>query len=184
MPRTPNRFGGGARTNANGLYFEQTISLDAALIDAGYIIRGVEVFNENSQIGLSVQKHDFYKYFLELNRIDFTRYNSKKWLPDECFVNLETNMVYIIEILRKKNTKSSVIQQVLTLNISMSLTIGLCIVFIETPSNTLKMLDAITSIMKYRQIFQDCRKVNTVMLVLGKEDKIILNMMIYTMTFY
>jgi hypothetical protein len=97
MPRTPNRFGGGARTNANGLYFEQTISLDAALIDAGYIIRGVEVFNENSQIGLSVQKHDFYKYFLELNRIDFTRYNSKKWLPDECFVNLETNMVYIIE---------------------------------------------------------------------------------------
>lgn len=97
MPRTPNKFGGGARTNANGLYFEQTTSLNTALIDAGYRIRGVEVFDGASLIGLSVQKHDFYKYFLEPNRIDFTSYNSKKWLPDECFVNLKTDTVYIIE---------------------------------------------------------------------------------------
>lgn len=127
MARTPNIFGGGARTNANGLYFEQATSLVTALIDAGYRIRGVEVFEGSSLIGLSVQKHDFYKYFLEPNRIDFKRYNSKKWLPDECFVNLETNTVYIIEknssmvkvqltknflivILRKKNMKSFVIQ--------------------------------------------------------------------------
>ena len=45
MVRTPNRFGGGARTNSNGLYFEQTTSLDAALIDAGYRIRGIEVYD-------------------------------------------------------------------------------------------------------------------------------------------
>lgn len=97
MARIPNKFGGGANTNANGLHFEQTTSLDTALIDAGYHIHGVEVFDGSLLIGLSVQKHDFYKYFLEPNRIDFTKYNSKKWLPDECFVNLKTNTVYIIE---------------------------------------------------------------------------------------
>ena len=38
MPRTPNIHGGGARTNQNGLHFEQTTSLDDALCNAGYTI--------------------------------------------------------------------------------------------------------------------------------------------------
>lgn len=97
MSRKPNRFGGGARTNANGLYFEQTTSLDEALMNTHYNIIEKEVYDGNIRIGLSVQKHDFYKYFLEPNKIDFTKYNSKKWLPDECFVNFQTNIVYIIE---------------------------------------------------------------------------------------
>lgn len=97
MARTPNRFGGGARTNANGLHFEQTTALDTALTYAGYSVSGPTVYDGTTKIGLSVQKHDFYKYFLEPNRIDYRDYNSKKWLPDECFVNLLTNTVYIIE---------------------------------------------------------------------------------------
>ncbi len=97
MPRTPNRFGGGARTNANGLHFEQTTSLNAALIDAGYHIHAVKVYNGTVLIGLSIPKHNFYKYFLEPNQIDFIQFNSKKWLPDECFVNLGNNTIYIIE---------------------------------------------------------------------------------------
>lgn len=97
MPRTPNRFGGGARTNTNGLYFEQTTSLNQALINAGYQIRESEVFDGDSLIGLSVQKYNFYKYFLEPRKIDFTKYNSKRWLPDECFVNFKKNKVFIIE---------------------------------------------------------------------------------------
>ena len=40
---------------------------------------------------------NFYRYFLEPNQIDYTDYNSKKWLPDECFVNSQTDTVYIIE---------------------------------------------------------------------------------------
>lgn len=36
MPRTPNTYGGGARTNANGLHFEQTTSLNEALANGGY----------------------------------------------------------------------------------------------------------------------------------------------------
>ena len=43
MARTPNRYGGGARTNENGLSFEQTTSLDEALIDAGYIMQSCRV---------------------------------------------------------------------------------------------------------------------------------------------
>ena len=35
MPRNPNIHGGGARTNQNGLHFEQTTSLDDALCNAG-----------------------------------------------------------------------------------------------------------------------------------------------------
>lgn len=97
MPRQANTHGGGARTNANGLHFEQTTALDTALSLAGYRVSGHKIYNGTTTIGLSVQKHDFYKYFLEPNHIDYTDYNSKKWLPDECFVNLRTNTVYIIE---------------------------------------------------------------------------------------
>jgi hypothetical protein len=97
MPRIPNRFGGGARTNANGLQFEQTTALDTELINAGYSVSDHKVYDGNTYIGLSVQKHDFYRYFLEPNQIDYAYYNSKKWLPDECFVNLQNDTVYIIE---------------------------------------------------------------------------------------
>lgn len=39
MSREPNRFGGGAQTNKNGLLFEQTTSLNEALLNAGFEIR-------------------------------------------------------------------------------------------------------------------------------------------------
>lgn len=50
MSRIPNRFGGGARTNANGLHFEQTASLDAALTDAGYHVIRNEVYDDDIQL--------------------------------------------------------------------------------------------------------------------------------------
>lgn len=156
MPRIPNRFGGGARTNANGLHFEQTTSLDTALTTAGYCVIGNKVFDGDNQIGLSVQKHDFYKYFLEPRYIRFSDYNSKKWLPDECFVNLETKIVYIIEKkfqkctgsvdeklpncdFKKRSTKNYAILSALRWNIFMYSMIGLDKAFIETLSNILKM---------------------------------------------
>ena len=39
-----------------------------------------------------------------LNDINYTEYNSKKWLPDEAFLNLENNTLYIVE---KKYQESS-----------------------------------------------------------------------------
>lgn len=97
MARRANIHGGGAGTNANGLRFEQTTDLNDALKDAGYTVLGHRVYDGNIEIGLSVQKHKFYKNFLEPANINYTNYNSKKWLPDECFINLKTKTVYIIE---------------------------------------------------------------------------------------
>lgn len=98
MPRTHNIFGGGAQTNANGLQFERDTSLDEALINAGYSVENNEVKDaEALLIGLSVQKNKLYSLFLEPHGINYSDYNSKKWLPDEAFVNFTNNTVYIIE---------------------------------------------------------------------------------------
>ncbi|NMA85461.1 MAG: hypothetical protein GX962_16540 [Epulopiscium sp.] len=97
MSRVPNRYGGGARTNINGLLFEQTTSLDETLIEAGYTLDGNKVYEGFELIGMSVPKHDIYSKFLEKKDIDYKKINSKKWLPDECFINLRTNTAYIIE---------------------------------------------------------------------------------------
>ena len=54
MPKSPNTHGGGARTNLNGLHFEQTTSLDDALYSAGYDIINHTVYRGLQQIGMSV----------------------------------------------------------------------------------------------------------------------------------
>ena len=97
MPREANRFGGGARTNANGLRFEQTTSLDDALQDAGYEVRRCYVYSGGERVGMSVQKRNLYSMFLEPNGIDYRTVNSKQWQPDECFINFEHRIAFIIE---------------------------------------------------------------------------------------
>lgn len=106
MPKKPNKHGGGVQTNANGLLFEQTTSLNKALSDAGYTINNYEVKdNQGKIIGLSVPKASFNNHFLKkLNGIDPLDYNSKEWQPDECFINYDTKTAYIIE---KKFQKSN-----------------------------------------------------------------------------
>lgn len=107
MSRTPNIHGGGAQTNKNGLSFEQATSLNDALEQAGYTIFGPHIFMDGEEIGMSVSKHQFYNDFLEPQGIDYTNYNSKKWLPDEAFVNYHMRTVYIIE-KKFQNTGGSV----------------------------------------------------------------------------
>ncbi len=98
MPRNPNKFGGGAQTNRNGLHFEQTTSLNDALIYAGFQIRNqYDVYDNDKLIGYSVNKSKFSTVFLKNHNIDYSQYNSKRWDPDEAFVNLENRTVYIIE---------------------------------------------------------------------------------------
>lgn len=97
MSRNPNRFGGGARTNQNGLYFEQTTSLNDALIQAGYNVENHIVYRENVQIGMSVPQKRLYTHFLNPNGIFYYNYNSKEWRPDEAFINFENGTAYIIE---------------------------------------------------------------------------------------
>lgn len=107
MSKNPNRHGGGARTNANGLYFEQTTSLNDALNNAGYTVREYNVYYADNLIGKSVPKRSLYTQFLEKNGINYTAYNSKRWEPDEAFINLQNNTAYIIE-KKFQNTSGSV----------------------------------------------------------------------------
>ena len=97
MARNPNRYGGGARTNENGLLFEQTTSLNEALIDAGFDIRGYSVYFNDNLIGYSINKEKFSTVFLRENGIDDREINSKRWEPDEAFINELDQTVYIIE---------------------------------------------------------------------------------------
>ncbi len=98
MVRVANTHGGGAMTNRNGLSFEQTTSLATALSEAGYQVAGNEVMDvECNIIGLSLPKYNLYTDFLEPHGIDYLDYNSKRWLPDECFINFNNETAYIIE---------------------------------------------------------------------------------------
>lgn len=97
MAKQPNIYGGGARTNINGLRFEQTTSLNDLLEEQGYEVTKCEVFRGNRLIGMSVPKRNIYNKFLEQRGIDYKEYNSKRWEPDEAFINLINNTVYIIE---------------------------------------------------------------------------------------
>lgn len=98
MKKKHNIFGGGSQTNKNGLSFERDTSLNEALISAGYIIKAEKVYDRNNKIiGLSIPKNDLYKKYLEKQNINYKDYNSKKWLPDDAFLNFNNKTIYIIE---------------------------------------------------------------------------------------
>lgn len=104
MARTPNRHGGGAQTNKNGLDFEQATSLNEAFIKEGFEIKNhYDVYYNGQLLGHSINKAKFSTYFLKKYDVDYKMYNSKRWDPDEAFINLQTQTVYIIE---KKFQKS------------------------------------------------------------------------------
>lgn len=95
--RMPNISGGGANTNVNGLQFEQTTSLDSTLESKGFEIIDNKVYFKDKKIGWSVGKNKLYTKFLTPQDIDYKKYNSKRWQPDECFINELNQTAYIIE---------------------------------------------------------------------------------------
>ena len=93
-----NTHGGGARTNANGLRFEQETSLESALKSAGYTIDGNgNVYTDGNLVAISAPKNKLYKRILEPRNIYVENILSKKLLPDGALLNIETNTIYIIE---------------------------------------------------------------------------------------
>jgi len=113
MPRIPNKFGGGARTNVNGLSFEQTTSLTDALISAGYDVRNNSVYCNDLLIGMSLSKNELYKHFLIPRGINYEDHISKRLYPDDAFINFANNTVYIIE-KKFQNTSGSVDEKLTT----------------------------------------------------------------------
>lgn len=97
MIKEHNIYGGGAKTNENGLFFEKYTSLNDCLEDNGYTINDINVFDAQALlVGLSTPKMKLYT-FLEGQGIDYTKYNSKRWSPDDAFINFSNKTVYIIE---------------------------------------------------------------------------------------
>lgn len=97
MIKEHNIYGGGRKTNKNGLLFEKETSLNDSLINAGYTIEGRSIYDKNyKKVGLTIPQRSFYHY-LEDCGIHYLDYNSKKWLPDEAFINFRNNTLYIIE---------------------------------------------------------------------------------------
>ena len=93
-----NKSGGGKNTNINGLGFENKCLLNDLLRSNEYIVKDFNVYDEfENLVGKSLNKHKFYSEFLKLEGINYKDYNSKKWLPDDCFVNYKNKKVYIIE---------------------------------------------------------------------------------------
>ena len=87
---------GGAKTKT-GLAFEEKFSLVENLILAGYEVSQSNVFHSSKPIGIVFSKHGLYSKFLKPNKIDYREVWSKKLLPDDAFVNLRTNTLYVIE---------------------------------------------------------------------------------------
>ena len=97
MQKNPNKAGGGFRTNQNGLLFEQTTSLNLALINAGFDINQYDVYRNGEFIGRSINKIAFSNVFLQEHGINYLDYNSKRWEPDEALINELNHTFYIIE---------------------------------------------------------------------------------------
>lgn len=96
MTRQANTHGGGAATNAHGLYFEQETSLCDALRKNGYTVNNDgKVFLGNEFIGYCLAKSKFVSFLAE-QCVDIS-VNSHKLLPDDALINYNNNTVYIIE---------------------------------------------------------------------------------------
>lgn len=99
MPRNPNRYGGGSRTNRNGLHFEQTTSLNEALRNAGFEIRDYyDVYFNGQLIGHSINKAEFSTVFLRANGINDRLINSK---DGNLMKPLSTNQIVPYILLKK-----------------------------------------------------------------------------------
>ena len=91
-----NIYGGGAMTNFYGLRFEQETSLEVALKNIGCVVRGSNVMVNGETIAIIGAKHGFIRNILNPLGININIL-SKKLLPDEAFLNLNNNTVYILE---------------------------------------------------------------------------------------
>lgn len=96
--RTPNTVGGGARTNLNGLHFEQTTELrDLFKRNKRFSVQGDRIYENGIPVATLYQKYALYKNLLEPRGIDFSKILSKRLLPDDALLVHKTKTLFIIE---------------------------------------------------------------------------------------
>jgi hypothetical protein len=94
--KQPNKVGGGARTNAVGLLFEQTTSLrDLFENNPDFVVFGDDILRGGEKVAQLCEKHKLYKSLLEPRGVDFSKILSKKLLPDEAI--LVSSTLYVVE---------------------------------------------------------------------------------------
>ena len=89
--------GKGGGNTKTGLVFEGKTDLATFLNSQdGYEVRGENVFYNNKQVARVFKKEGFYRFLSELG-IDWTKYISKKLLPDNCLYVIINNILFVIE---------------------------------------------------------------------------------------
>lgn len=87
--------GGNTRT---GLVFEGKTDLSTFLSQQPhYNINGNDVYYDGNKVAEIYKKHKFYSVFLARLGIDWTKYISKRLLPDDSIFVLLNNVLFIIE---------------------------------------------------------------------------------------
>jgi hypothetical protein len=111
LPR-PNIHGGGARTNENGLKFQQRKSLSIALSEhREFIVRDDIVFRNGEKVAELCGGNKLYVRILKPRGVDYKEIISKKLLPDDAI--LIGNRLYIIE-KKYQNGPGSVVEKLQT----------------------------------------------------------------------
>lgn len=88
---------GGANTKT-GLVFEGKVDfLTFIKLQKDYTTRGSEIFYKGKKVALSFKKHGLYQYLAEQG-IDYTKFISKKLLPDDAIYVIVNNTIFILEI--------------------------------------------------------------------------------------
>ena len=96
--RKPNTVGGGARTNLNGLHFEQTTELRDLFENSNrFTVLGDNVYEKGAIVATLFQKHALYKKLLEPKGVNYQTILSKKLLPDDSLLVHKTKTLFIIE---------------------------------------------------------------------------------------
>ena len=104
MKRQKNIYGGGAKTNLNGLKFEaETSLLKVFSANPQFSFKVLQktnfvqnIYLDEELIGYYTEKHDFYKY-LEWKGVHWNGINSKKYLPDSVFINEKKKKIFVVE---------------------------------------------------------------------------------------
>ena len=93
-----NVYGGGSNTNVNGLTFEAQNDLKTILKNHGYTVDGssFEVNCDGKLVGYCLNKHEL-DIFLSDRGVHQLVINSKRWKPDDLFINEREHVAYIIE---------------------------------------------------------------------------------------
>ena len=102
-----NVHGGGNHANKNGVHFEQDTSLPEALKNLNITLiknnkiksklPAYDIYQDGVQIGMATRGARMYNDIFEPHNVDYKEHISQKLCPDDVFMDMRHNTVFIIE---------------------------------------------------------------------------------------